>query len=301
MNKPSVLSSFLQYSLTDDRIIDFYPTPADSTHFIVSRILEDRLEKIGDVYVEFEGDEFKYISTNGKGKQLFPPTTDFNLVEINFERYARLLDLQKLRKNHNQSKILNHNINIKNKQTMNTQSKNTSEKNQKQNQLRFIEYEKPTGDGHFITVGDAYHNVLGRLHKSYNEETKNFEYVAFDHAGNIIAASNRLLDVKNEFIKNRETLLEQAHQRRIASKEKSKSVQEEKSQKIEQVNKTDERKNELEKLRNGNTGIVRQNEKSQEKSNNNTRGENNNVVDNSWNQEDEHEEELDDIRNGKDD
>ena len=286
MNK-SVLSPFWEYALKHEKEIDFHPSPLDSTHFIVSCLNEEDQETIGHVYVELEGDDFKYISTNGQGKELFPPTTDFNLVEKHFEKYARFLALHKIRVYKQRSKILNHIINLKNKNTMTTQTKNTAEKNQKQNQLRFIEYEKPKGDGHFITVGDSYHNVLGRVHKSFNEETKKYEYIAFDHAGNMMAKGDKLWEVKNEFVKNRETLLEQAHQRRIESKEKSKEAQPEKSV---------ERKNDLANIRNGKSGMEKQNAKGIDEKNN-ERGEKN-IIEEEWN---EREEELDDIRNGKDD
>ena len=114
MNKPAILSPFWEQALKDQKVIDFYPTPSDSTHFIVSRYLVEGMEKIGHVYVEFEGDEFRYFSTNRNDKQIFQPTTDFNLVEIQFERYARFLALQKVRENHKQSKILNHKGSSKN-------------------------------------------------------------------------------------------------------------------------------------------------------------------------------------------
>jgi hypothetical protein len=300
MNKSAILTPFWEKESKDHKIIDFYPTPSDSTHFVVSRFLVEGMEKIGHVYVEIEEDGFRYISTNLQGKQIFPSTTDFNVVEINFERYARFLALQKLRGNHKRNKVLNHNINFKITNKMKTQTSNTTPKNQKQNQLTFLEYEKPTGDGHFITVGDSYKNVIGRVHKSFNDETKRYEYVAFDHAGNFMAKGDKLWEVKNEFVKNRETLLEQAHQRRIAIKEKSKEMSDEKSPK-QTVSKTEERKNEMEKIREGNKAIEKQNEKPMERADNNTRAENNNVVDTEWNQFRERGQELDDLRNSRDD
>jgi hypothetical protein len=301
MNKSGILSPFWEKPSKEEKLIDFYPTPSDSTHFIVSRFLVEGMERIGHVYVEIEEDGFRYISTNRQGKQIFPPTTDFNLVEINFERYARFLALQKLRKNHKRSKVLNHNINFKNTNTMKTETQNTAQKNQKQNQLTYLEYEKPTGNGHFITVGDSYHNVIGRIHKSFNEETKKYEYVAFDHAGNLMSKSDKLWEVKNEFIKNRETLLEQAHQRRIASKEKFREVSEEKSEKVQQVNRIDQRKNEIGKLREGTIGKEVQTEKSKEQIDSRSLQENNDRPDSKQNQQDEREQELNEIRNSRDD
>jgi hypothetical protein len=174
---------------------------------------------------------------------------------------------------------------------MKNQTKNTEQKTVRQNNLRFIEYEKPSGDGHFITIADSYHNVIGRVHKSFNEETKKYEYVAFDHAGNLMSKSDKLWELKNEFVKNREHLLEQAHQRRVASKDKSNEMQ---------TDRTDERKNEMENLRNDKNGIEKQYDKSQEKSNSNAHEENN-IVDNEQSQQDEREQELDDIRSDRDD
>src|SRR5262249_49178255 len=131
--------------------------------------------------------------------------------------------------------------------TMKTPQQNSQPKTQKQNQLRFIEYEKPTGDGHLITISDSYHNVLGRIHRSYNDQTKKYEYVAFDHAGNVMAKSEKVWEIKNVYVNNREQLLEAAHQRRIEAKHAAKEVTPEKPQ-AKQQSKTNERKNEMTNL-----------------------------------------------------
>lgn len=295
MNRSALLSPFWEQASKDKKTVDFHPTPTDSTHFIVSRFTAESRETIGHIYVEFEGDEFRYNSTNRKGKEIFQPTTDFNLVEMQFERYAHLLALQQKAREHSKRfKILNYNLNLKNTNTMKTQ--NTAQKTQRQNQLRFIEYEKPTGDGHFITVGDSYHNTIGRVHKSYNEELKKYEYVAFDHAGNLMAKSDKLWEVKNVFTNNREQLLEQAHQRRIESKAQSRTDKE------NPTAKADQRKAELEKVRGTDltkyakqaveedmSGFAEIDEEEIEK------------FGNTSNQENEREQEINVIRNSKDD
>ncbi|CAN5355149.1 hypothetical protein BH11BAC1_BH11BAC1_23060 [soil metagenome] len=100
---------------------------------------------------------------------------------------------------------------------------NTPSKGKKENQIVFIEYEKPTQDGHFITAVDSYHNVLGRIQRSYNPQSRKFDHTAFDHDGKpLFITSEKVWELKNQFIKNREQLLESAHQRRIDLKNQTK-------------------------------------------------------------------------------
>jgi len=102
--------------------------------------------------------------------------------------------------------------------------KNQQSKTKKENQLIFVEYEKPTKEGHLITVVDSYHNTIGRIHRSYNEQSKKYEFTAYDHAGKpLYLGSEKVWELKNQFTANRGDLLEQAHQRRIESKENSRS------------------------------------------------------------------------------
>ncbi|MBK5285447.1 MAG: hypothetical protein JJE25_08575 [Bacteroidia bacterium] len=191
---------------------------------------------------------------------------------------------------------------------MKTQQQNPQQKTQKENQFRFVEYERAKGDGHFLTIADSYHNVIGRVHKTFNDETKKYEYVAFDHSGNIFSRSDRLWDVKKEFINNREQLLEQAHQRRIASKEQAKEVSKDKP-KEKKITKTNERKNEMENLRGEKTGKEKQNDKTIEevpskiddRNDNRISDEGNNQSDENQNQQEEREQELEDLRDDKDD
>ncbi|HLG35751.1 MAG TPA: hypothetical protein VI757_12790 [Bacteroidia bacterium] len=313
MYNTPIPSRYWEQELRDKNLIDFRPTPSDSGHIIVSRNLPDEgKETIGHVYVEVDGDDYIYTCTNRKGREIFPPTTDFNLVEMKFERYARLLALQqKARQNQKQFQNKN-NLTLKNQNTMKTQQQNPQQKKQKENQFRFIEYERATGDGHFLTIADSYHNVIGRVHKIFNDETKKYEYVAFDHAGNIFSKSDRLWEVKKEFINNREQLLEQAHQRRIVSKEQTKEVSKEKPQ-SKQITKAEERKSEIENLRGEKTGRGKQNEKVieeagtkasesvEEKIDSRVNAEGNNHSDEESNQQQEREEELEDLRDSQDD
>lgn len=98
-------------------------------------------------------------------------------------------------------------------------SNNNQSKGKKDNQLIFVEYEKPTKEGHLITVVDSYHNTLGRIHRSYNGQTKKFDFTAFDHAGKpLYMSSDKVWELKNEFTKNREVLLKEAHERRVEAK-----------------------------------------------------------------------------------
>jgi hypothetical protein len=227
-------------------LIDYHPIGRDYGHLSVTRLRDDgSREIIGYLYTEIDGEELRYISVNTKGRVLFPATTDFNTVTRRFERYARQIALDKgptylqLQKdNYSLTKNLNQ-----------MQSQTTDQKPKKVNQLIFTEYEKPAGDGHFITVNDSYHNVLGRIHKSYNEELRKYEYLAYDHAGYPMGKNDKLWQLKNEFVQNRDLLLEQAHQRRIAAKEKVK----ENPEQIPQASKTNERKSETEKLRQNGT------------------------------------------------
>ena len=297
MNQTAIPSAYWGQELREKMPVDFYPTPSDPSHIVVSRFLPiEGKEVIGHVHVIYDKDEIWYIGTNRKGREIFAPTSDFSLLETKFQRYAHLLALQQRIKN--QRRLTIKNFNIKNLNTMKTQNKSTEQKPKKENQFRFIEYEKPTGDGHFITVTDSYHNVIGRVHKSYNDQTKKYEYVAFDHAGNLMSKSEKVWEVKNVYINNREQLLEAAHQRRIESKQQ-KEVTTEKSQPV----KSSDRKNEMKNLREEKTGrgrqtakAVEETEKSSDRTQNSNRHE-----EGETNRQTERDEELDEIRNGDED
>jgi len=221
-------TSSLQYpnqKFEEENLVDYYPVNWDYGHLGVKITLQNgKRETIGYVYTEVDGEQSRYISTNAKGREIFPPTSDFNTVTRRFERYARQIAIDK---GPTYSQLEKNNYSLtKNLNPMKTQSQTTEQKPKKVNQLIFTEYEKPAGDGHFITVGDSYHNVIGRIHKSYNEELRKYEYLAYDHAGNSMGKNDKLWQLKNEFVNNRDQLLEQAHQRRIAAKEKTKETPE---------------------------------------------------------------------------
>jgi len=120
----------------------------------------------------------------------------------------------------------------------------------KENQLIFVEYPRATTDGHFITATDSYRNTLGKIHRSWNDETKKYEYAAFDHTGKPISQmTEKLWELKKMFIDNSKQLLEQAHQRRIESKN-AQSVSLEKTQRVN-AKPEDERRKETQNLRQG--------------------------------------------------
>jgi hypothetical protein len=207
----------------NEKTVDFRISHSDSGHIIVSRFLADgSKEVIGHVYTEIDGDEIKYYCTNRRGREIFPPTTDFNKVDKRYQRYAHVLTLQERTKQLNRKPLIINNLNLKNSNTMTTPNNNPEQKSKKFNQLIFVEYEKAAGDGHLVTVMDSYRNVIGRIHRSYDNETKKYEYAAYDHAGAPMFQNDKLWQAKNEFVNNREQLLEQAHQRRIESKGKAK-------------------------------------------------------------------------------
>ena len=183
---------------------------------------------------------------------------------------------------------------------MKTKPQNQEPKKQKQNQLRFIEYEKPTADGHFITIVDSYHNVLGRISKSYNDQSKKYEYVAFDHAGNVMSKGEKVWEAKNVYVNNREQLLEAAHQRRIEMKQNPKEQTTEKQQ---PAPKSNDRTRQIQNLRDEKNGRGKQPSKAVEEEDNKSSGRtsrgtetSNAHADTETNQQQEREEELEEIR-----
>lgn len=141
---------------------------------------------------------------------------------------------------------------------MKTKNQSLEKSTKKINQLIFIEYEKAAQNGHFITVGDAYHNTIGRIHKTFNQETGKTEFTLFDHEGKEISKGEKLWELKKGLTNNREQLLEQAHQRRIENNEKEKAekapekevkVDDRKDVAQEKVEQTDEREQQLRDLR----------------------------------------------------
>lgn len=213
---------------------------------------------IGHLYIVYDEVGAWYYSTNQMGRDLFPPTTDFSELGVQFERHARLLELQQERSISKSRKLNINNSQFKNQNVMKTKNQTQAKSSQKINQLIFIEYEKAAQNGHFITVGDSYHNTIGRIHKTFNQETGKTEFTVFDHEGKEISKSEKLWELKKGITDNREQLLEQAHQRRIENNEKEKAEKApEKEVKVnnrkdlaqEKVEQTDEREQQLRDLR----------------------------------------------------
>ena len=303
MTTPTTPLRNWEQELKEEKPIDFHTSRSDSGHIIVSRHKGDGTkETIGHVYVEVNDDEIKYFCTNQKGREIFPPTTDFNLVEMNYDRYARLFAIRgKTKENNKQLNITNQ---FKNPTIMKNQTQSPEPKSKKVNQLIFVEYEKAAGDGHLITVVDSYRNVIGRIHKSFNDETKKYEYISYDHAGNLMGQNEKLWQLKNEFTNNREQLLEQAHQRRIVSRENAK----EKSQ-TPQITKQEDRKKETQELRNGKSSQEKQVSQTQtkpsemagEKEDSRTGAKENAHENGEQNRQEEREQELEDLRDERED
>ena len=131
---------------------------------------------------------------------------------------------------------------------MNTTQNN---KQKKENQIIFIEYEKPNEKGHLVTVMDSYRNIIGRIHRSYDKESKKYEFTAYNYAGKELFKNETLWKLKKEFTDQREKFLEAAHQRRIESKKVfvEKEVKTEKSEVKNEQTKQENRKKEIENLR----------------------------------------------------
>lgn len=240
--------------------IEYNRNPEDLTSLDVCITTADgRQSVIAHIYIVYDETGALYYSSNHLGRDLFPPTTDFSELSTQLERYAQLLELQKerSRSKYHQATITNQSF-IKNQTTMKTKNQTQEKTSKKFNQLIFIEYEKAAPNGHFITVGDSYHNTIGRIHKTFNQETGKPEFTVFDHEGKEIAKGEKLWELKKGLTDKREELLEQAHQRRIENNEKEKAEKSpEKTEKVVdkkeapqvKVEQTDEREQQLRDLR----------------------------------------------------
>ena len=230
----------------DENLIDYHPYLMDYGRLIVRLNLPDHTHrKIGEVVTEINGEETKYISLDTKGRELFTATSDFNTVNEQFEKYARVIVAQEKSSEKNLTIEDNYHLHLTKNNPMEPNSQSPEQKQKKVNQLFFIESEKPSPEGHFINIKDSYNNDIGDIFKLYNEQTKKYDLIAYDHAGNLMSQNEKLWELKKEFINNREQLLEQAHQRRIAIKEKAKQQQEP----VQQLNDKEKRKHEIRNLR----------------------------------------------------
>lgn len=239
--------------------IEYTRNPKDLTSLDVCITGKDGQKYvIAHIYIVYDETGALYYSSNHQGRDLFPPTTDFSELSTQMERYAQLLKLQNERSKSNYYQSINNNSPIKNQNIMKTKNQTQAKSSQKINQLIFIEYEKAAPNGHFITVGDSYHNTIGRIHKTFNQETGKPEFTVFDHEGKEIAKGEKLWELKKGLTDQREELLEQAHQRRIENNEKEKAEKSpEKTEKVVdkketpqvKVEQTDEREQQLRDLR----------------------------------------------------
>lgn len=245
-----------QPEVKQEWLINFLYDSNDYGHLnVVLKEKDGKIEQIGHVYTEVTEEGPRYFTTNAAGRDLFPITMDFSLVVQRFDGYAYQIECLK------QEQIIK---SFKNINLMQTNQQNFEQNQRKINQVIFVEYEKALSNGHFTSVVDSYRNLLGRIHKVYNEELQKYEYFAYDHEGKPMGEkSEKLWQLKKEFTDNREALLEQAHQRRIASKERTQQPEQ-----PEQPAKTTERKKETEKVRQDKSNPDKQVNKSKAESKN---------------------------------
>jgi hypothetical protein len=231
--------------------ISFHVNPNDSTRIQVNSINPDgSKETIGAIFMEYNGSETIYHATDKDGDEIFIPENDFSSIESQFDMYAKRLHAfdDNIEVN-NQS--LQNNLTLKNLNQMKNSNQNQT-KSEKINQVIFVEYQFTTKDGHLVSVTDSYRNPLGRIYRSYNEQTQKYEFSACDHAGKPIGQkTEKLWELKKVFTDNSKQLLEDAHQRRIESKKLSKEATASDNVQPEQVKQQDDREQGLQDLRTG--------------------------------------------------
>ena len=230
----------------DENLIDYHPYLMDYGRLIVRLNLPDHTHrKIGEVVTEINGEETKYISLDTKGRELFTATSDFNTVNEQFEKYARVIVAQEISPEKHQTIENNYQSPLTKSNLMKPNSQSPEQKQKKVNQLFFIESEKPSPEGHFINIKDSYGNEIGNIFKLYSDPINKYEYIAFDHEGNLMSKNEKLWSLKKEFTDNSELLREQARQRRIAIKEKAMQPQEP----VQRLTDKEKRKHEIQNLR----------------------------------------------------
>ena len=222
------MSSLLQELLSErtnakERHIRFHPSSLDRSTFVVyCKEKDDDEEIIGYVYLDIESNE--YTAVTETGDELCRPTPDFNTVAKQFEIHARLRALLKLNSEISTDKWPQYNLTTNNLHQMKNQNPAPA-KGKKENQLIFVEYTRPTKEGHMITATDSYKNTLGKIHRSYNPQTGNYEYRAYDFAGKPLGeATTKIWELKKFFSSNSKQLLEEAHQRRIDAKAQNREM-----------------------------------------------------------------------------
>ena len=223
MSNNVIAQGRLRASFLDDPRIIYRTDPLDTSHVIVSSQKTGKHDEvIGHIYIQESEQGTIYHCTNREGSTLCQSSTDFIMVEHQFEVYNRMLMTERELKLLNGQSVIN-NFNLNNLNQMKNSNQNQT-KSKKVNQIIFVEYQHPTDDGHLITVTDSYRNTLGRINREYNAETKKYEFTAYDHTGKAVSEkSEKLWELKKMFTDNSKQLLEDAHQRRIESKEKNQS------------------------------------------------------------------------------
>lgn len=241
----------LQEKYKADRYMVFRPSPEDDTRILVSSIDPDgNSEIIGNIYIDNTGEETIYHGITKEGNEVFHSTDDFNSMEAQFDMYAKLLITEREIKDLNNPTLQN-NLTLNNLNQMKNSNQNQSH-GKKVNQLIFVEYQHPTQDGHLVTVTDSYRNPLGKIHRDYNEQTKKYEFSAYDYAGKPIGPkTEKLWELKKVFTDNSKQLLEDAHQRRIESKQNAKDAT---GDNVQPAKQNDDREQELHDFRAGKSG-----------------------------------------------
>lgn len=94
------------------------------------------------------------------------------------------------------------------------------QKKQRLNQAIFIRYEMPRPDGHIETVMDSYRNVLGRIYEHYDMETGKYEFTFKNQEGETLFKNEDPMRLREEIISNKTPMMQMAHEKRIAQKQK---------------------------------------------------------------------------------
>lgn len=191
---------------------------------------------IGYVYTHQGEYDVLYIATDLKGIPLAKPTTNFIALEADIERYLKQIQRSEIIDEYDQ--LLSYNYSLtQNSNPMKTNQKTTEHK--KINQIIYTEYDRPGKGEPFITIKDSYNNHLGKIHRDFNQESGKYEYTLVDHSDSPIMKSEKAWELKAEISRNREEILNQAYQRRVAEKQLQKESVPSRSSSIAETRKED--------------------------------------------------------------
>ena len=84
------------------------------------------------------------------------------------------------------------------------------------NQLIWVERSEPTRGEPILTVADEYKNVIAQVKRTYDKETKRFGFAVYDHKGELMFTENNRGRIKQALLKDKDRLLNEAHERRLA-------------------------------------------------------------------------------------